>query len=298
MLGNILITGASGWLGKSSISYLLHRGCSLSQLLLVASEDKFFNVGNFHKVKAENYSKFETIRKIDGVIHLAFLTREKSDVMGLTRYSSINQEITQKAVKIIRQTEPNWVVTVSSGAIFNPITKHLETNIATNPYGFLKLREEEELTFATKTVGANLVIGRLWGASGSLMPINRSYALSDFIVQAVTDKKIEIKAAHEVYRRYVDAEIFMAVLLERAISGKSESIDSGGSIVEIGDLAKIVADQLNIENINRPRLLNAEIDDYYPRGDQFATIAAELNLPISEIREQVANTIEGHLSLL
>lgn len=90
----------------------------------------------------------------------------------------------------------------------------------------------------------------------------------------------------------------MAVLLERAISGKSESIDSGGSIVEIGDLAKIVADQLNIENINRPRLLNAEIDDYYPRGDQFATIAAELNLPISEIREQVANTIEGHLSLL
>jgi len=296
--GNILITGASGWLGKSSISYLLHRGCSLSQLSLVASEDKYFNVGNLHKAEAKNFSKFEATGKIEGLIHLAFLTREKSAVMDLATYSSINQEITQRVVNTIRHTKPDWVVTVSSGAIFDPLTKQLETNIGTNPYGFLKLQEEEELISVTKSVGANLVIGRLWGASGSLMPINRSYALSDFIVQAVTDKKIEINSPHEVYRRYVDAEIFMAVLLERAISGKDESIDSGGPTVEIGDLAKIVADELNIKNIIRPRLLNAEIDDYYPRGDQFATIAAELNLPISEIREQVANTIKGHLSLL
>jgi nucleoside-diphosphate-sugar epimerase len=151
---------------------------------------------------------------------------------------------------------------------------------------------------AAKLIGANLVIGRLWGASGFLMPVNNSYALSDFIVQAVTNKKIHINSAHKVYRRYIDAEIFMATLLESAISGKNEKIDSGGPIIEIGDLAKIVAEKLKVGNISRPALLETEIDDYYPRGDQFATIATEFNLPIGDIREQVANTIAGHLRLM
>lgn len=297
-MGQILVTGATGWLGKSSISFLLNKKYAIKNIIAAASTEKILTLDELTTIPVENFLNLETSEEIDGIIHLAFLTREKVSVTSIENYVETNRKITNKVVDLIKDLKPNWVVNVSSGAVFNPKTKELEQSLENNPYGFLKLVEEKEIKIGTDSVGANLVIGRLWGASGSLMRLNRAYALSDFIFQALKDKKISINSNKTVLRRYVDAEIFMGVLIENALLGRNLVIDSGGPLVEIGELASVVGQALEVDKILRPKILSSELDDYYPRGEEFATFAAEFKLPISDIREQVANTITGHLRLM
>ena len=263
-------------------------------IVAAASTKKSMYLDDFGTIQVQDFLNFETQEKIDGIIHLSFLTREKMNEISFSKYVEINQKITNQAVNLVKELKPNWVVNVSSGAIFNPKTKKIEENLDTNPYGFLKAFEERELNLATQEIGANLVIGRLWGASGTLMPLNRAYALSDFIYQALRNKKIIIQSNKQVFRRYVDSEMFMGVLIESALANQNNVIDSGGPIVEIGKLASIVAESLEVHEISRPQILGVEVDDYYPRSEQFEEVASKFNLPISSIYEQVTNTILGH----
>jgi nucleoside-diphosphate-sugar epimerase len=256
------------------------------------------DVAELSAIPVEDFLNLSPSAEIDGIIHLAFLTRDKVDSLTFEKYVKMNNIITSKAVDLIKTVRPKWIVNVSSGAVFNSTTKELEQNLEKNPYGFLKLIEERELKMTSHAVGANLVIGRLWGASGKFMQLNRAYALSDFIFQAYKENRIVIKSNKTVLRRYVDSEVFMGVLIESALIGRDLVIDSGGPLVEIGELASAVGNAFKVEEILRPKTFSTEIDDYYPRGEQFSTFAREFNLPIIGIRQQVANTIMGHWPLM
>jgi len=297
-VGKILVTGATGWLGKSSINYLLGNNYPIKNIIAAASANKTMDLGELSAIPVEDFFKLSPSTEIDGIIHLAFLTRDKVDSLTFEKYVKMNSNITSKAVDLIKTVKPKWIVNVSSGAIFNPITKELEQNLENNPYGFLKLNEERELEMTAHAVGANLVIGRLWGASGKFMQLNQAYALSDFIFQAYKENRIVINSNKTVLRRYVDSEVFMGVLIKSALIGRDLVIDSGGPLVEIGELASAVGEAFKVKEILRPQILSAEIDDYYPRGEQFSIFAREFNLPIIDIRQQVANTITGHQPLM
>ena len=297
-MGKILVTGATGWLGKSSINFLLEKNFAIKNIVAAASANKTMDLGELTTIPVEDFLNLNPNAEIDGIIHLAFLTRDKVDSLTFEKYVKMNNQITGKAVDMIKKVKPKWVVNVSSGAVFNSETKELEQNLENNPYGFLKLIEERELKMAAHAVGANLVIGRLWGASGRFMQLNRAYALSDFIYQAFKENRIVVNSNKTVLRRYVDSEVFMGVLIESALIGRNLVIDSGGPLVEIGELASAVGEAFRVEEILRPKILSTEIDDYYPRGEQFAAFAREFNLPITDIRQQVANTIAGHRLLM
>jgi nucleoside-diphosphate-sugar epimerase len=297
-VGHILVTGATGWLGKSSINFLLNNNFAIKNIIAAASSNKSMDLGKLTAIPVEDFFNLNPSEEIDGIIHLAFLTREKVDSLTFENYVKINNQITSKAVNLVKTVKPKWVVNVSSGAVFNSKNKELEQSLKNNPYGFLKLIEENELKVAAHAVGANLIIGRLWGASGTFMQLNRAYALSDFIFQAYTEKKIIVNSNKTVLRRYVDSEVFMGALIECALMGRDLVIDSGGPLVEIGELASVVGEAFGVEEILRPKILSTKADDYYPRGEQFKAIADEFNLPITDIRQQVASTIAGHLKLM
>jgi nucleoside-diphosphate-sugar epimerase len=297
-VGKVLVTGATGWLGKSSINYLLEKNFAIKNIIAAASSNKTMDLGELTTIPVEDFFNLNPSSEIDGIIHLAFLTRDKVDSLTFEKYVKVNSKITSKAIELIKTVKPKWVVNVSSGAVFDSRTKELEQNLENNPYGFLKLIEERELKITAHAVGANLVIGRLWGASGTFMPVNRAYALSDFIFQAYKENKIVVKSNKTVLRRYVDSEVFMGVLIESALIGRDLVIDSGGPLVEIGELASAIGEAFKVEEILRPKILSTEIDDYYPRGEQFSTFASEFNLPITDILQQVAITIAGHRPLM
>ena len=183
---------------------------------------------------------------------------------------------------------------VSSGAILDRESGEIERDVEKNPYGFCKRIEELLLADAAKSVGANIVIGRLWGASGEQMPPNAEYALSDFIESARLKNEIQIKSGGEVFRRYLDAGEFMEVLVKLAVSGESRVLDSGGEVIEIGELSQLVGGHFPGVLVSRSKTLT-DIDDYYPRAQDFNELAKELGVELSTIKEQVARTVNGHI---
>jgi nucleoside-diphosphate-sugar epimerase len=233
-------------------------------------------------------------KNLEGYIHLAFLTRDKLKTLNFNDFIRINLELISKACQIIERNKPKWVVVVSSGAILDRESGEIECDVEKNPYGFCKRIEELLLADAAKRVGANIVIGRLWGASGEQMPPNLEYALSDFIESARLKNEIQIKSGGEVFRRYVDAGEFMEVLVKLAISGESRLLDSGGVVIEIGELSQLVAGHFPGTSVSRSKSLT-DVDDYYPKEQDFNDLAKELGIQLRTIKEQVARTVNGHI---
>jgi len=298
--GKIFVSGASGWLGKELISLIKQKRLidfSTNDLRLFSSNGRSIKLINSNEYLTSSFevNQFEIEPKnLEGYIHLAFLTRDKLKTLNFNDFVRINLELISKACKIIERNKPKWVVVVSSGAILDRESGEIESDIEKNPYGFCKRIEELLLADAAKRVGANIVIGRLWGASGEQMPPNLEYALSDFIESARLKNEIQIKSGGEVFRRYVDAGEFMEVLVKLAISGESRLLDSGGVVIEIGELSQLVAGHFPGTSVSRSKSLT-DVDDYYPKEQDFNDLAKELGIQLSTIKEQVARTVNGHI---
>jgi nucleoside-diphosphate-sugar epimerase len=290
---SIAISGASGWLGRESLEVLEGLACQDIELFTSNGRELLFENGE--KRSSKSFLNSNPPSTLDGFIHLAFLTRDKVELVGSKEFITTNMSLISKACQLVEKSKPKWVVIVSSGAILDRNSGELESNIQSNPYGFCKRVEEILITQSANKVGANVVIGRLWGASGKHMPRNHAYALSDFIISAQAKKKITIKSGGQVIRRYVDAGEFMEVLIKTAISGESRTVNSGGPRIEIGELASLVALHFVGVEIERSPV-ELTVDDYFSRGDDFEKLASALGISLSDIKTQVSRTIQGHLT--
>ncbi len=299
-MSRIVVTGATGWLGRETLDILEQTtGKSIkSELFLYASRQTELENSKFTKsVMSLEDLVDQNLVNVDGVIHLAFLTRDKSRILKHEDYLASNLAITSTVATFIRNVKPKWVATVSSGAVYDQ-NQELALDQFNNPYGFTKHIEENLLQEVCTQVGANLVIGRLWGAMAARMPLNSNYAVSDFVQTALTKSEILIKSAHRVQRRYVNASEFMDLILRIAISGRSCEFDSGGPVVEMGELAQVIAKELSNIEIKRPDVSLENEDSYFSRSNQYEALCKEYGIEPSSLEQMVAMTIDNHRKLL
>ena len=295
----VLITGATGWLGRETVARVIEgkfEGITQSDLLLASSNGRDLeldSLGVYPTVALENLSHRDSTNSIEGLVHLAFITKDKTTQYSFSEYVAKNIELISAACEIIERDKPKWVVIVSSGAIIDRATLEIENNVVRNPYGFCKRIEEALIAESARKVGANIVIGRLWGGTGLYMPVKRAYAISDFIESAKESGAIRINSGGEVTRRYCDAGDFMEVLVRSAIQGDTTTLDSGGSIIEVGELAKLISARLGEISISRSEVPTA-VDDYYPRGSEFEELAKSVGVQLHGIDEQVLRTLKSH----
>ena len=295
----VLVTGATGWLGRETVARVLEgkfEGITQSDLLLASSNGRDLeldSLGVYPTVALETLSHRESTNSIEGLVHLAFITKDKTTQYSFSEYVAKNIELISAACEIIERDKPKWVVVVSSGAIIDRATLEIENNVVRNPYGFCKRIEEALIAESARKVGANIVIGRLWGGTGLYMPVKRAYAISDFIESAKESGAIRINSGGEVTRRYCDAGDFMEVLVRSAIQGDTTTLDSGGSIIEVGELAKLISSRLGGISISRSEVPTA-VDDYYPRGSEFEELAKSVGVQLHGIDEQVLRTLKSH----
>jgi hypothetical protein len=79
-----------------------------------------------------------------------------------------------------------------------------------------------------------------------------------------------------------------------ALDGVSRTMDSAGELVEIGELARKIGDELGAVVI-RPEYDGISIGDYYyPDGLEMQAKATQMGLKFSTMDEQVIDTIKGH----
>ena len=187
------ISGATGWLGLETIEKVLQFQ-EVEKIKLYSSNGRDISRSTGSNLETNSFISAVPPESLDGFVHLAFLTRDKVSSVGYSEYVAKNISLISKACAVIESSKPKWVVLVSSGAIFDRNTGDLETDSFKNPYGFCKRIEENLILDSARKVGANVVIGRLWGATGAFMPPNPAYAISDFIVGANSKRKIEIRS--------------------------------------------------------------------------------------------------------
>jgi nucleoside-diphosphate-sugar epimerase len=299
MTGIVTITGATGWLGKSTLEVLLASGHEMTKVIALASAERKIKLAGGYTIQAHAISSPPPeIAETEILIHLAYLTRDKAESTGFDKYVLTNLDLTSIALSWLEKYPIKSFVTVSSGARNNQATGNPETDLRANPYGFLKRIDELIFEDHCKRRGINSVITRLWGATGVDMQDASKYAIGDFVISALTKNEITITSGHKVVRRYVDSREFMDVCVRLAKSGKSENFDSGGPEVEIGELASEIARQLNGE-INISRSISAvQTDDlYFPAGNEFENHAISLGIELSDISAQISNTIAGQRPL-
>lgn len=260
-----------------------------AELYFAASSNKKIQIGNVYFKAIELYSGELLRTKFDGIVHLAFLTRDKITVNGTEKYVQKNTIITNTVAKIIENSRPQWITTVSSGAAIK-FTGAVETN----PYTFCKIYEEKVIRELSKSTGSNFSVGRLWGSLGFDMPINRNYAVSDFIIQALETKKIQVKAKGLVHRRYVDSREFMHVCIRSAISGFNDVFESGGNLIEVGDLAKLIGVKLNAK-VSRAFDPSFSEDNYFPTDPTYNKMISQLHVQETDFSTSLESTINGHI---
>jgi len=295
----IVITGAGGWLGTELLELLLsqHGADAVRQhVICFGSRAREITLSDGTSVAIHRLGDLPPVTDVGGVVHLAFLTRDKVSVLGTEAYTFGNTVITSQAIKLIETVKPAWIATVSSGAILSSPGGPLENDVQANPYGFTKRVEETMLESVASTLDLNLSIGRLWGAMGASMPINRNYAVSDFIMQALEANEISIRSGHKVWRRYCDARDFMHVLVASAQTNKSTRFDSGGTLIEVGDLAALIANSLGrATDIDRPSSPMQADDSYYPDERAYARLTQSLGIEQVELKTLISQTVVAHM---
>jgi nucleoside-diphosphate-sugar epimerase len=276
----VLILGYSGWFGSSASELLVRTGAQIlgsnsKGLKMISDGPKHVFASTFQGCK-----EFEPTIVIDS----AFLTREKIQVLGTEAYISINKTLMQQGLEISELDSVERFIGISSGAAIGSLNL-TAPHLLVDPYGALKSEYEYLLMNSDLHVRERSVLLRAWSMSGPHVRNPELFALFDLIKQSKS-RIMRIRSNAHVYRRYSDVEDLLAVGLASTTGGTT--VDSGGELVEIGELAKIIREVLGSTAVIHREVTSSEDDHYYSDGDSWQQEASRVGLSPKTLREQIA----------
>lgn len=288
----ILLTGASGWIGRETISILKPiLGDEFSSRVTMAGSRDAIIVVDEHTHHVQRLQDISTDQKFDVVIHLAFLTQDRVIELGADEYSRQNRDLTSTVYHLCQKTNAEYVFLASSGAADPQVWADYE-DPSKKLYGQLKMDEEE--LFQTLE-GAFVEVGRIWSISGGQIQKPQKYALGDFIIQAKSTGDIEMHTAKPIERAYVDAGEMMKVFILNLLKGGTGIIDSGGFQTSLQNLARLVLNEFHPEgNLVLPNESSTGGGDIYvPNVVPFNHLAQTLGVDLSSLEEQIRTTAKA-----
>lgn len=220
------------------------------------------------------------------VIHLAYLTKEKADPHDAGAFDAANEAIDAALLGAIQRAAPASLFVASSGAAA------LALGGDDHPYGQAKLRQERRFLTWSAASHVPTIAGRIFALSGPYINKLRSYALSDFALQARETGEIRVTASVPIFRSYLHVEDLCDLVIgaARLGIGRSEPIDlCGAEVVEIGDLARLVAG--NDLPIRRGPVDFARSSAYLGDPTQAKVLAMELACTLRPLTVQVSDTV-------
>ncbi len=236
----VLVMGATGWFGQTAVALVDLLGL---QRKLIASRSRDFWIGRrtFH---VEVWDDAE-IRRFNPtvVIDSAYLTREFVNSFIGNDYVNQNRMLTNRLISLADIPALRKVVTFSSGDAAKHLAIETASTIDKDPHGYLKFEAENAVSEAYSKAGIDHSIIRAWSVSGALVTKINGFAFSDFISQAIKGR-VEVHANSKVYRRFCLIEEALALGLNHN-SSIDGVLDTGGSLIEIHDLAAQIVGLVN-----------------------------------------------------
>jgi nucleoside-diphosphate-sugar epimerase len=207
--GLLVVTGATGWFGRTALhelqqllgpeTFSLRVRAFASRSRTIASTG--FADGVERPIPVAPLAELPQLaacEPIEALLHTAFLTREYVERLGVDEYISVNRGITDLVCRSLKASTSARAVLISSGAaVALDDVDRLEDHLIADPYGVLKSEEERRLS-----ENADTLVLRAYAVSGRFMRDPEQFALGDFLLCALGGLPIVIKAPMPVFRGY------------------------------------------------------------------------------------------------
>ncbi|MDB9973234.1 NAD-dependent epimerase/dehydratase family protein, partial [Oceanospirillaceae bacterium] len=170
-----LVTGATGFIGKALITYLLSKACEVkalvrqSSIALPVAVDQVV-VGDLVELTMDSSSGFlrEILNAVDVVIHTAARVHVMSDDASnpLTEFRKVNRDATLVLARLAAESGVKRFVFLSSIKVNGEMTKPShpftsdDVHVPGDPYGLSKYEAEQGLLALGQETGMEVVIIR------------------------------------------------------------------------------------------------------------------------------------------
>ena len=306
-MSSLLIIGGSGFFGKSFIDYFDQKTFDVWGIdkIYITSRSKQ-NIGN-HNTIIYDLVNYSNLPETDYIIYAASTNNEsvyKNSFIEEMDEQKKGMENFYKQVSGFK-TPPKKILYTSSGAVYGQKNlNNKNTNEVTNScnpddnndikkaYANIKVTWEN---FLIKKLPETSVIARCFAFLGPRLPLNKHFAIGNFIGDYINRKNIHIKSSSSVYRSYMYCEDLVEWLLTILINSnpsKFNIINVGSpDEIEIHDLANIFNKISGREEIEFLIDCN-EIDRYVPN----ISLAKKLyNLDLKfNLEDSIIKTIKFH----
>ncbi len=253
---NILVTGATGFVGSWLLESFLwvKKNLNLNARLYALTRD----AQAFHarkpwlahasglEILVGDLKAFEFPRvRFDFVIHAA------------VEHENIEANLTgvRRIIDLARSQGITRLLFISSGAVYDPQPSEVDqlsetfatTGRPANLYAQIK-RESEAMFLEAARAGLRVSIARLFTFAGPYLPLNKNFAIGNFVNDALHGGPIQILGDGTTVRSYLYAADLAIWLWTVMLRGESGSIFNVGSdqAVSILELARAVARVCNV----------------------------------------------------
>jgi nucleoside-diphosphate-sugar epimerase len=251
-VGSLLITGTNGFVGRSIIDQIakLETQHLPHEILLVTRQGIDFDVPtNLNsRIKILNQDLTQNWKFDYEVSHIINLAADGSR----SPYSeAANNTFTSIVANLVA-----WISTcqefprvfhASSGACsgYKPINQAIKATNPKSSFAQNRLEAESTLKNASKFIGFELSIGRLFTFSGIHLLQKGQYAVSDFIKSAITTNSIKVSGDPNTVRSYLHQDAMAEWILQALVWHEPDtSLEIGSSHkVTIRELAEFIAQE-------------------------------------------------------
>jgi UDP-glucuronate decarboxylase len=294
----VVVTGGGGWLGQATLEMLESSlGAQMaSRTHVFASRRRSMKLRSHTRLEVYPLSELPRLKLGPHLlVHYAFATRELVSQLGIADYIAHNEEITEMVIGHVVRTRPIGMLVPSSGAVY------LGDDLNTNPYGVMKVRDEQQFCGLAEELGGagsplRLVMPRLFNLAGPFLNKPDHYVLGSIIRDIGQGGPIRLRATRPVVRSYVHVadlvDLAFAVMLGQ-MSSPPETFDTAGEReVEVGELAELAVSVLGKTGIEirRPPLEDTEIDRYVGDSAVMTSLARAHGIEMKTLPRQIEDT--------
>jgi nucleoside-diphosphate-sugar epimerase len=288
----IVIYGAKGWVGRSAVELLFEGNPQLfkEKVLLIGSKSQTANDVN---LPAEIFASQDSIKYVEKdvlFLNAAYLRREKLTALGPEVYEKTNDSMTDFCLGLLERKSIKTFINLSSGAAKQ--SYYSREAILEDSYAKSKRKNELIFVDACKAVNSQLINCRIFNLSGKHINEFKNLALTSFISQAISEPYCINVNSPSTLRTFVDSVDLVKVLFEIGLTGKSLNIDSGGELISLGELAKLISELRVGSRVEIPEYFEKS-PDYFGKFSEFNSLASDFGLKLKNMREQVLETFKA-----
>jgi UDP-glucuronate decarboxylase len=289
----IVITGASGWIGKATLELLyntLGPGDFAKRVYAFGSAPRAIDFGAGTIEQRPLIAMLALPASPTLVLHLAFLTKDKIAGMDQEEYRRLNLVLSRTVIEALDMIGASAVFVASSGAA--EYADDPAASPAMRLYGSLKKADENAFASWAEECGRRAVIARIFALSGPHINKHDNYALASFIRDALAGRAIAIRSDIPVYRSYVAIREIMSLVFAAMLDEPAGVVrlSTGGERLEMQRIAEIVAEALGPVPVERPPLRTGKADEYVGNDVAYQRLLSVYGIEHLRFRDQVAET--------